>query len=167
MEINSPGARRPNTTPPAALAMPNIHGVEVWPGAEPGEKAEIRPVAPPTCTVPPASTASTAATVLPGKSAEYESAETVEFNSARNSLPFGVTDTLVGKSLEFVMPDTHTLPAESVAMVWAWSVAVPPRNVAHTIALPVGLSLATNASYEPRDGGVGARGGGGGEGPGG
>src|ERR1022692_3453270 len=119
MEINSPGARRPDRTPPAALAMPNLHGAEVRPGAEPGEKAEIGPVAPPTCTVPSASTASAAATVSLGKSAEEDSAEPVEFNSARNSLPFEVADTLVGKSVDFVMPETHTSPAESTAMVCA------------------------------------------------
>src|ERR1035437_8767645 len=119
MAINSPGARRPDRTPPAALAMPNIHGAEVCPGAEPAGKAEIKPLAPPTCTEPLASTASACATVSPGKSAEYESAEPVEFSSARNSPPFEVTDAVVGKLVDPVVPDTHTLPVESVAMVCA------------------------------------------------
>jgi hypothetical protein len=50
--------------------MPNIHGAEVWPGADPGEKAEIKPVAPATCTVPLESTASACATVFVGNTAE-------------------------------------------------------------------------------------------------
>src|ERR1039458_1519558 len=119
MEINSSGARRPDRTPPAALAMPNIHRAEVRPGAEPGEKAEIGPVAPPTCTVPSASTASAAATVSLGKSPDEDSAQPVAINSARPWLPFEVTDPLLGKSVDLVMPETPTSPAESTALVCA------------------------------------------------
>src|SRR5690349_13100569 len=97
-----------------------------------------------------------APTVLTGSSAAYTSDEPEGLISARNSRPGafmnGATPSETGKSGDSVFPETQTLPAGSTVRVRAPSTPAPPKNVAHTIALPVGFSLATNASVATEGG---------------
>src|ERR1041384_7182365 len=52
-----------------------------------------------------------------------------------------------GKSVECVKPETYKLPDESVAIPWSpWSSRLPPKYVEKISPVPVGFSLAMNAS---------------------
>src|SRR5258707_688900 len=133
MEMTSPGESRPETDPPAALAMPKIFSE----GGCPGVIVETMPLRPAAWISPVESTAMDCATVPSGYRAEYGSAEPVEFSAARKSPPWDQPFEF-GKSGELVVPATQTLPAESTAIDRADSPAAPPRYVAQIIAVPSG-----------------------------
>src|SRR5215469_6538213 len=143
MEISSAGARRPVRLPVAALVTPRTRGAESWLGV----KVETIPVAPAAWTTPVLSMAREAAAVLTGKRKPDVSEEPEGLKAARNSGPWGAPED-TGKSADCVVPEIQTLPEGARAMAVAPSAAAPPRKVAHTRLVPVGLSLATKASGE-------------------
>src|SRR5579864_2494467 len=109
--MTSPGATRPARRPAAALARPQRRGAALAPVV----RVDTTPVGPAKWSRRAGSSATAALTVSPGKRVPYKRAEPEELNSARNSAPPGKPDD-TGKSLEAVVPETHTLPAESAAM---------------------------------------------------
>src|ERR1700733_2409862 len=107
MEINSPGATRPEICPAAAFAIPNIGEANGCAGM----MVEIRPASPATWTVPLPSTATPCPTVPAGNSVEYKSEAPAAFNSARKSpAPVALnTDALIGKPAALT-PASQTSP---------------------------------------------------------